>query len=281
MGQSSGEFVKYPKTPHLWGSKMAADDKMLSEMLTNKLLATKNVDFIWESKLDGTNVGVSFDAAGEIVIQNRGHILQTGEHPQYNIFRSWAYTFLDRIKETLSTRYILFGEWCYAVHTIKYKTLPHYMNEFDVYDKETKKFLSTPLRRNMLEPLVKDGILAQVPVVWPEKVLGYGDSGVLKLDAARKLMMTHGPMYGEEKPEGLYLKIEQKGEVVGRYKMVRDEFIQKIIDDDTHWKEKPIEVQGLADGIDIFAIKGAEPPAEDPANAESQDATPEEPVTGV
>lgn len=266
MGAGTEDFVKYPKTVHLFGSKMADADKMLSEMLTNKLLATAGVDFVWESKLDGTNVGISFDEGGDLKIQNRGHILTSGEHPQYNIFRNWAYTFVDRLRETLGTRYILFGEWCYAVHTVVYKSLPHYMNEFDVWDREEKKFLSTPKRREMLGSLVADGILAQVPVVWPEKVLGYGDSGKLTLAEARKLMETHGPMYGEDKPEGLYLKVEKKGEVVGRYKMVRDEFVQKIIDDDTHWKERPIVVQGLSEGVDIFSVKTEteDPPTEKP-----------------
>ena len=253
MGAGTEDFIKYPKTPHLHGSKIAADDKMLSEMATKKLLATKTVDFVWESKLDGTNVGISLDANGELRLQNRGHILTHGEHPQYNIFRSWAYTFLDRLREVLTTKYVVYGEWCYAVHSIKYTSLPHYFNEFDIYDREEKKFLSTPIRRQILEGLVKDRILAQVPVVYPEKVMGYGDSGVLSLEAARKLMVEHGPMYGEEKPEGLYLKVEKKGEVIGRYKLVRDEFIQKIIDDNIHWKDRAIEVQGLADGFDIFS----------------------------
>jgi hypothetical protein len=136
-----------------------------------------------------------------------------------------------------------------------YRSLPHYFNEFDIWDKETKMFLSTPVRRQMLKGLVDDGILAMVPVVWPKEVRDYGDSGKLTLEAAMKLMLTHGPMYGEEKPEGLYLKIERKGEVVDRYKMVRDEFIQKIIDDDVHWRDRPIEVQGLAEGVDIFNPK--------------------------
>lgn len=252
MGAGTENFIKYPKTPHLFGSKLADEDKMLSEMATKKLLATKNVDFVWESKLDGTNVGISFDG-DDLKIQNRGHILAAGEHPQYNIFRNWAYTFIDRLREVLTDRYICFGEWTYAVHTIRYKALPHYFNEFDLWDKTEKKFLSTPVRRKILEGLVKDRIIAQVPVVWPEKVLGYGDSGVLTLEAARKLMLTHGPMYGEDKPEGLYLKVEKQGTVVDRYKMVRDEFIQKIIDDDVHWKERPVEVQLLADGFDIFS----------------------------
>lgn len=171
------------------------------------------------------------------------------------MFRSWAYTFLDRFREVLGSRYIMFGEWCWCVHTVKYKALPHYFNEFDIWDKDKKKFLSTTVRRKMLEGLVADGLLAQVPVVWPLNLNGYGDAGKLSLAEARKLMLTHGPMYGEEKTEGLYLKIERKGETIDRYKMVRDEFIQKIIDDDIHWRDRPIEVQGLAAGVDIFNPK--------------------------
>lgn len=251
MGAGNDKFVKYPKTPHLWGSKIADNDKMLSEMLSRKTLATKNVDFVWESKLDGTNVGLSFDD-GELRIQNRGHILKTGEHPQYDIFRNWAYTFVDALREVAGDRYIIFGEWCYAVHTVRYKSLPHYFNEFDMWDRQEGKFLSTPLRRQMLKGLVEGGILAQVPVVHPMgEIRGYGDTGMLSLEAARKLMSSHGPMYGEEKPEGLYLKIEKRGEVIDRYKLVADEFIQKIIDSE-HWKYKAYEVQGLAEGVDIF-----------------------------
>lgn len=256
MGAGSDTFIKYPKTLHLFGSKMAADDKMLSEMGTNKLLATKGVDFVWESKIDGTNVGVSFDTNGELVAQNRGHVLVKNEHPQYNVFRSWAYTVMDRLREVLGTRYIMFGEWCYARHTIKYTSLPHYFMEFDIYDREEKKFLSTPIRRRMLKDLVEDGVLAQVPVVFPDDVdKGYGDTGKMSLKEAQRFMGMHGPMYGEAKPEGLYLKVERNGEVIDRYKMVRDEFIQKIIDDGTHWKERAIEVQGLAPGVDIFNPK--------------------------
>lgn len=255
MGAGTDDFIKYPKTPHLWGSKLADDDKMLSEMLTKKMLSTRNVDFVWESKLDGTNVGFSFDEDGEIKIQNRGHLLKTGEHPQYDIFRNWAYTHMDRLRAVAGVRYIVFGEWCYAVHTVRYKTLPHYFMEFDIWDREEKKFLSTPIRRKMLAGVVADGILAQVPVVHPQgEIKGYGDTGILTLEAARKLMVSHGPMYGEVAPEGLYLKVEKKGEVVERYKLVRDEFIQKIIDSE-HWKYKAVEVQGLAEGVDIFDPK--------------------------
>lgn len=257
-GQEAGAFVKYPKTTHLWGSKLADKDKMLSEKATRELLSKNNLNFVWESKLDGTNVGLSFTPSGELKAQNRGHVLGHGEHPQYHAFLAWAHTVSDRLRKVLGTRYIMFGEWCYAVHTIKYRSLPHYFNEFDIYDTEREVFFSTPKRKEMLGKLVEDGVLAMVPVVcpapdaknWLEK------SGKITLDEARRLMLSHGPVYGEDKPEGLYLKVEKDDEVVGRYKLVRDEFIQKIIDDDIHWRSRPVEVQGLAEGVDIYSPRG-------------------------
>lgn len=256
-GHELGAFVKYPKTTHLFGSKLADKDKMLTEQETRKLLKKDNVCFVWESKLDGTNVGLSYDDTGKLLAQNRGRFLSTGEHPQYQIFMAWAATFSEQMREVTGTRYIVYGEWCYAVHTVRYKSLPHFFNEFDVYDKENGLFLSTPKRNELLAPLVSRGIMAQVPVVWPAAGAKnwVEKSGKLTLEEARRLMETHGPMYGEEKPEGLYLKVEKGDEVVGRFKMVRDEFIQKITDDGVHWRSRPVEVQGLAEGIDIFCVK--------------------------
>lgn len=260
MGITGGiegeEFVKYPKTTHLFGSKLAKKDKILSERETNDLLKKNNVNFIWESKIDGTNVGISFKN-NDLKVQNRGHYLKNGEHLQYEILLAWANTYINRLKNVLGNRYILYGEWCYAVHTIRYKALPHYMHEFDIYDKERKIFLSTPKRKELLKQLIEDGVLVQVPIVYPkENSTNWNEkNGKLTIVEARKLMNTYPSVYGEDKPEGLYLKVEKEDEVVGRYKLVREEFIQKIIDDNVHWKDRPVEVQLLKEGVDIFGAK--------------------------
>jgi len=136
----------------------------------------------------------------------------------------------------------MFGEWCYAVHSIKYKTMPHYFFEFDIWDKEKQYFFDTELRQVMLSDLVKKGVFAQVPVI---------HTGKLSLSEAHKLI-DHAPQYGEDRPEGVYLKIEKEGQTIGRYKLVRADFVQTIIEGEDHWSHKPIEVQGLADGIDIM-----------------------------
>ncbi len=63
MGATSGDFVKYPRTPHLFGSRGTSDDKHLGERESVRFLADDSL--IVEEKIDGTNVGIHF-AGGEI-----------------------------------------------------------------------------------------------------------------------------------------------------------------------------------------------------------------------
>lgn len=259
MGTSQGEFVKYPRTPHLYNeallsylkqrqerlnSSKPVDDKMLSLSETVKVLSRDDVKYVWESKLDGANVGIS-TPGGQLFLQNRGHELGPGEHPQYSLFRNWAYTVLLDLQAVLGERYILFGEWLNAVHTVQYKTLPHYLFEFDIWDKQERYFFDTELRNMMVGHLVKRNVFQQVPVVHVGR-LSYDDALAL---------VDHSPYFGEDKPEGLYLKIEKDGRVIDRYKLVRPDFVQGIIEGndagEDHWSHKAMVVQGLADGVDI------------------------------
>ena len=47
--------------------------------------------------------------------------------------------------------------------------------------------------------------------------------------------------------EGLYLKVEEGGRVVERYKWVRAGFHQSILDSDSHWADRPIIANRMAD----------------------------------
>jgi len=58
MGASRGDFVKYPRTPHLFGSRGTSDDKHLGERESVRFLADDSL--IVEEKIDGTNVGIHF-----------------------------------------------------------------------------------------------------------------------------------------------------------------------------------------------------------------------------
>ncbi|GAA0262184.1 hypothetical protein GCM10009527_067720 [Actinomadura nitritigenes] len=53
--------------------------------------------------------------------------------------------------------------------------------------------------------------------------------------------------------EGLYIKVEEDGETVDRYKWVRPGFLTAILDSGTHWQERPIVANGLADPEVLYA----------------------------
>jgi hypothetical protein len=72
MGASYGDFTKYPRTPHLFGSKGTDDDRHLGEVESNELIADESL--IVKEKIDGTNVGIHFSDEGELVLQCRGHL---------------------------------------------------------------------------------------------------------------------------------------------------------------------------------------------------------------
>jgi hypothetical protein len=63
MGSSRDEFIKYPRTPHLFGSEGTDDDKRLDEAESDQFIADESL--IVEEKIDGTNVGIHFTSAGE------------------------------------------------------------------------------------------------------------------------------------------------------------------------------------------------------------------------
>src|SRR3954469_23059095 len=108
MGASRDNFVKYPRTPHLFGSKGTGDDKHLGRKESEALIA--DAFLIVEEKLDGTNVGIHFSKAGRMVLQCRGHEITEGMHPQYDLFKQWTSVKRPLLEAMLGDRFILYGE---------------------------------------------------------------------------------------------------------------------------------------------------------------------------
>lgn len=61
MGTSPDDFIKYPRTPHLFGSKGTEDDKHLSEANSLDFIADESL--IVEEKIDVTNVGIAISVS--------------------------------------------------------------------------------------------------------------------------------------------------------------------------------------------------------------------------
>src|SRR5262245_46062785 len=149
MGATRDSFIKYPRTPHLFGSQGTDDDKHLGPKESAAFIA--NPSLIVEEKLDGTNVGIHFNANGRLVLQCRGHEIAEGMHPQYDLFKQWTSVKRPVLEAMLGARFILYGEWLHAKHSVHYHALPHYFFEFDIYDKDAARFLALETRLQMLD----------------------------------------------------------------------------------------------------------------------------------
>jgi len=246
-------LIKYPRTQHLRGSRLGPGDEDLSQVPFSEILG-KNI--VIEEKIDGANSAISFDDKGELYLQSRGHYLDGGfRERHYNLLKQWANTYKALLYSALGSRYIMYGEWMYAKHTVFYDELPDYFMEFDIYDREREVFLDTPSRRAITEPL---GIIHSVPVLASgkfdssEKILSYiGNSNYISenhIEVLRALAQRQGldveRAVKETDPtrtmEGLYIKVEENGTVVNRLKYVRRSFIQCVLESDSHWQSRPI-----------------------------------------
>lgn len=265
------KIFKYPRTRHIEGSRLqlgdASNDKPFTELLGKRLIV--------EEKVDGANCAISF-LDDKLRLQSRGHFLTGGGRERhFDMLKTWAACHAGVLQEVLSERYVMYGEWLYAKHTVFYDALAHYFMEFDVLDKEAGVFLSTDARKALLTglpimpvPVLHDGPLqtldAMLKLVRPSlyKTSNWREA----LDAAALSSESRPDMVVRQTEdsdiaEGLYIKDEENGVVQARYKYVRADFVQAILEGDGHWHDRPILPNRLAEGVDIFApvlgLKGA------------------------
>lgn len=138
-------FFKFPSTPHLAALPDAGirDDKVLSE---SERFGFLQHSLVVEEKVDGANLDISFDSEGNIRAQNRGSYLYPPGSGQWKKLGDWLEPRIDMLFEILSEDFILFGEWCYAQHSVFYDRLPDWFLGFDIYDKRSSRFLSSERR---------------------------------------------------------------------------------------------------------------------------------------
>ena len=248
----SNDIIKYPRTPHLEGSRLQAGDEDLSQIPFKNI---KGKYLVIEEKIDGANCGISFDSDANLLLQSRGHYLTGGYRERhFNLLKQWATIHKEALYSVLGDKYIMYGEWLYAKHTVYYDMLPHYFMEFDVYDKEEKIFLSTKKRQELLKdlpvvsvPILKTGTfntLTEITsLIKNSNYISTNHQENLS-ETCIKLGLDYQKIQSETDPsplmEGLYIKIENDNEVIGRMKYVRYSFLQSIVQSETHWLDRPI-----------------------------------------
>ena len=201
----SGGFIKFPTTPHLlWlGSVAAREDKVLTRTEAEEFLRGP---VTIEEKVDGANLGVSFDSHGNLIAQNRGNVLEPGTKGQFAPLWNWLSERESRLFDALDDRLMIFGEWCYARHSLPYTSLPDFFLAFDVYDRQGQRFMNSARRDEIVAKLE----LSAVPKI---------KTGIFHLTEIPRFVgessLYDGPM------EGVYLRREGVSWLTQRAKVVR------------------------------------------------------------
>lgn len=259
------QIYKYPRTRHIEGSRMQAGDEGLKNVPFEEI---KGQYIVLEEKVDGANSGISFDEAGKMYLQSRGHYLNGGYgERQFDLFKTWAGCYQKQLFELLKSRYIMYGEWLYAKHTVYYDALPHYFMEFDIFDKREGMFLSTKRRRELLKPcefihsvlVLYEGCLNSM-----DELTGFLGRSYFKTADYEEHFRQQCERQGiswemalkqtdmSDKMEGIYIKTEDNDRVIDRLKYVRGSFLNTILDSETHWMKRPILPNELAEGRNLF-----------------------------
>lgn len=209
------DFPKYPRTYHLEGSKGIKESNNIP---FNSILG---VNLVVEEKVDGSCVGIAFDQE-RLILKHRNNEVNGME---WDLLKKWIKDQEELFYDILENRYIMYGEWLYATHTIYYDKLPHFFLEYDIFDRYKQCFLSTPQRQEILKntPITSVKCLSQ---------------GVF--NSNKDIISLLGPSYyrSNGNMEGLYLKVEDNDGVKNRYKFISKEFLDGILSSGTHWMNR-------------------------------------------
>ncbi|MGD9974114.1 MAG: RNA ligase family protein [Desulfatirhabdiaceae bacterium] len=221
------EIFKFPSTPHLavLGEIDIRQDKVMSELERTEFL---HHELVIEEKIDGANLGITSDKSGHMITFNRGSFLHLPHSGQWKKLPEWLASREEKLFVHLSDQYILFGEWCYARHSVFYDRLPDWFLGFDIYDRENALFLSCSRRDKIFRSLE----IFQVPKI---------ACGTFTFSQVKTLLAQS--RVGDHSAEGIYLRRNKGNRIEQRAKLVRPTFVQSI---GNHWSRSGIQPNRLA-----------------------------------
>ena len=230
-GEKNYSVLKFPRTRHLYGVGSVGRDDLLMSADDVKPFHDNYVTI--EEKIDGANLGISFDQSYQVIFKNRGKLINSSSGTQWSRLELWYDTHKTELFELLSDRYSLYGEWMVARHGISYTALPDYFIAFDLYDKRTCRFLGITARDLLLSKTSISVVKTLSAKVHPTK------DDILSLLATKSF-------YTKETIEGLYLRIDSEDGMWlnQRAKIVNAEFLEGI--EEGHWASRVMEKNLLA-----------------------------------
>ncbi|KAG5653901.1 hypothetical protein H0H81_009493 [Sphagnurus paluster] len=225
------QIYKFPRTPHLINLGAAS----LDDILTDVAIVPSQGKVIITEKIDGANMGFSLSHdRSRVVVQNRSHYVDSSTHEQFKKLGAWVerhhedlFMVLDR-DPFFPERFILFGEWVFATHSIPYTHLPDRFIAFDLFDRSMNRWAD----RERLAQILSGTTISLVPLMY---------EGVMPTHAELTAMVELPSKFWDGKVEGIYVKVERNGCVVARGKVVRGDFIAG----NEHWSRANLRVNGL------------------------------------
>ncbi|KAL4150633.1 hypothetical protein PRNP1_010034 [Phytophthora ramorum] len=232
-------LLKFPRTTHLLNLGAATSDDLVSDIDSLSVSADEITTIVITEKLDGANMGLSLSADGAIVVQNRSHVVSSETHRQFRDLNNFLHVHRAVLYEILHQdplfpgRFILYGEWLAATHSIAYSRLGSLFYAFDLYDRESGQFWDRSSLQELLAvsaascPGLKS--IQLVPKLWEGRMLPPRDE-LVTMAQQRRSQFYNGPV------EGVYIKWERLGRVKERSKIVRSDFMAG----DAHWSHHAI-----------------------------------------
>ncbi|PPQ79414.1 hypothetical protein CVT25_002684 [Psilocybe cyanescens] len=234
-------ILKFPRTPHLINLGAATSDDVHTDVSAFANVVSGHA--VITEKIDGANMGFSLSSdRSRILVQNRSHYVNSATHEQFRKLGLWIERHDKELRHILDRdpyfpeRYILYGEWTYATHSIPYTHLPDYFIAYDLFDRSMKTWADTAVLHGLL-----DGTsISTVPII---------HTGPMPTDTELLQMIQQPSKFYDGRVEGVYVKIEINQSVKLRGKIVRSDFIAG----NEHWTRGALRVNGLQLNIDGFA----------------------------
>jgi len=224
--------MKYPRTPHLpFSPGVTKDDRIISNAGLNYLF---NCPVIITEKVDGSNICLSANGIHARSVNGEPR------HKSFDLLKAMWASKIHRFNALCWDNTYIYGEWCYAKHSIKYNRLPGYLLIFGVRQSYTW------WKWEQVEELARELDIPTVPMIGSnvfirpngERFTTYLTSSYL--EEMFRQAIINGSLLGGEHIEGFvirnYYAFDNRDFEMNIAKWVRKDHVQT----DVHWTNQKI-----------------------------------------
>jgi hypothetical protein len=206
----------FPRIAHLVQGAMDDDDLLVDRALRDTFFGTP---VIVEEKVDGSNVMIFRTDYGYFDVAGRAGVGAQDRAGQLGPLRAWVANNHQRLDALLGPSEVLYAEWLWLEHSLRYDRLPDHLVVLDLWTPESG-FLRVADRDQR----------AQAWGFYTAPVLAHGHvlRGPEDLDA-----LAGTSAFTDARMEGLILRVEDELGLRERAKWVRPDFQRKP---DSEWR---------------------------------------------